>query len=77
MYSAEQSAIINAIYSTKKIEGPKVMITDSLSTMMVVSDRKRRKNPKTQTNRKLMDQQEGKMWVSHATRTQTPQPKKP
>jgi ribonuclease HI len=37
-----------------------------LSTMMTVSDRKQTKNPKTQTIRKLMDQQGGKitlLWV--------------
>jgi ribonuclease HI len=34
-----------------------VIITDSLSTMMAVSNRKRTKNHKTQTTRKLMDQQ--------------------
>jgi hypothetical protein len=62
----EQSALINAIYSTWKEEGAKVIITDSLSTMMVVSDRKRTKNPKIQTIRKLLDQQGGKitlLWV--------------
>jgi hypothetical protein len=41
IYSAEQLAIINAIYNTWKKEGPKMIITDSLSTMMAVSDRKR------------------------------------
>jgi ribonuclease HI len=43
-----------------------VKITDSLSTMMNVWDRKRIKNPKTQTIRNLMDQQGGKimlLWV--------------
>jgi hypothetical protein len=38
-----------------------VIINDSLSTMMAVSDRKRMKNPKTQTIRILMDQQELKI----------------
>jgi hypothetical protein len=56
IYSAEQSAIINAIYITWKIEGPKVIIMDSLSTMTAVLDRKRTKNSKTQTIRKLMHQ---------------------
>jgi hypothetical protein len=72
IYSEKQLAIKNAIYNKKKKEGPKLMITDSLSTMMAVSDRKRTKNPKTQTIRILMDQQGGKMWV-----TQAPQTKKP
>jgi ribonuclease HI len=59
-------AIINVIQSTWKEEGPKVILTDSLSTMMAVSDRKQTKNRKTQTIRKLMDQQGGKitlLWV--------------
>jgi hypothetical protein len=56
IYRAEQSAIINATYSLWKKDGPKVIITDSLSTTMVVSDRKRTKNPKTQKIRKLMDE---------------------
>jgi hypothetical protein len=37
-----------------------VIVTDS-STMIAVSDRKRMKNPQTQTIRKLMDQQGGKI----------------
>jgi hypothetical protein len=43
-----------------------MIITDSLSTMMAISDRKQTKNPKKQTIRKLMDQQGGKitlLWV--------------
>jgi hypothetical protein len=54
------------MYSTWKKEGPKVKITDSLSTMIAVSDRKWTKNPKTQTIKKLMNQQGGKIvlfWV--------------
>jgi hypothetical protein len=39
--STEQSAIINAIYNTWKKEGPKVIITELLSTMIAVLDRKR------------------------------------
>jgi archaellum biogenesis ATPase FlaH len=38
-----------------------VIITDSLSTMMALSDRKQTKNPKTQTITKLMDQQGGEI----------------
>jgi archaellum biogenesis ATPase FlaH len=56
-YSGEQSAIINAIYSSAKCYQKRVIITDSLSTMMVVSDRKRFKDPKTQTIRKLIDKE--------------------
>jgi ribonuclease HI len=52
MYSSEQSAIMNAIYSTASYNQKRVIITDSLSTILAVSDRKRSKNPKTQ----LIDQ---------------------
>jgi hypothetical protein len=45
IYSAEQSAIINAIYSTANYNQKRVIITDSLSTIMAVSDRK---SPRTQ-----------------------------
>jgi hypothetical protein len=56
IYSAEQSAIINAINSTANYNQKRVIIFDSLSTIIVVSDRKRSKNPKTQLIRKLIDQ---------------------
>jgi hypothetical protein len=83
IYSAEQSVIIKVIYSPWNKERPKVKTTDSFITMMGISDRKRTKNPKTHTIRKLMDQQRKKshssgsesLWVSQATRTQIPQPK--
>jgi archaellum biogenesis ATPase FlaH len=41
IYSDEQATIINAIYSIAKYNQKRVTITDSLSTMMAVSDRKR------------------------------------
>jgi archaellum biogenesis ATPase FlaH len=56
IYSAEQSAIINVIYSTANYNQKQVIITDSLSTIIAVCDRKRSKNPKTQLIRKLIDQ---------------------
>jgi disulfide oxidoreductase YuzD len=55
IYSAEQSDIVNAIYSTANCNQKRVIITDSLSTI-IVSDRKRSKNPKTQLIRKQIDQ---------------------
>jgi hypothetical protein len=54
IYSAEESAIINAIYSTANYNQKRVSITDSLST--IIADRKTSKNPKTQLIRKLIDQ---------------------
>jgi ribonuclease HI len=56
IYSAEQSAIINANYSIASYNQKRVNITDSLSTIIAVSDRKRSMNPKTQLIRKLIDQ---------------------
>jgi hypothetical protein len=59
IYSAEQSAIINATWK-RRTEG------DIHGWMMAVSNRKRTKNPKTLSIRKLMDQQGGKitlLWV--------------
>jgi hypothetical protein len=56
IYSAEQSAIINAFYSTASYNQNRVIITDSLSTIIAVSDRKRSKNPKIQLIQKLIDQ---------------------
>jgi ribonuclease HI len=67
IYSAEQSAIINAIYSTVSYNQKRVIITDSLSTIKAVSDRKRSKNPKTQLIRKLIDEASTNitlLWVS-------------
>jgi hypothetical protein len=56
IYSAEQSTIINAIYSTANYKQKRVIITDSLSTIIAVSDSKKSKNPKTQLIPKLIDQ---------------------
>jgi hypothetical protein len=81
IYSADQSAIINVIYNTwrRRTEGY------IHGQMMAVSDWKRTKNHKTQTIRKLMDQQGGKItliWVREHVRitgkkNAPPQPKKP
>jgi ribonuclease HI len=67
IYSAEKSAIINAIYSTASYNQKRVIITDSISIIIPVSDRKRSKNPKTQLIRKLIDQVSTNitlLWVS-------------
>jgi dsRNA-specific ribonuclease len=56
IYSAEQSAIINAIYSTVDYNQKRVIITNLLITIIAVSDKKRSKNRKTQLIRKLIDQ---------------------
>jgi hypothetical protein len=46
IYSAEKSAIMNVIYSTASYIQKRVIIIDSLSTIIAVADRKRSKNPK-------------------------------
>jgi formaldehyde-activating enzyme involved in methanogenesis len=55
IFSAEQKAIIKAIYISKG-EGATVIATDSLSTMMAVECTRWTKNPKTRRTRKLLDQ---------------------
>jgi hypothetical protein len=60
-YSAEQSAKMNANYFTKKYNQKRAIISDSLSTMMAVSNSKRSKNPKTQLIRKLIDHESTKV----------------
>jgi ribonuclease HI len=55
VFSAEQSAIIEAIQSDKNNRHEIVIITDSLSTIMVAENRTPTKNAKTQTSRKISD----------------------
>jgi hypothetical protein len=55
VFSAEQSAIIEAIQSEKNNRHELVIITDSPSTIMVAENRTPTKNPKTQTIRIMLD----------------------
>jgi hypothetical protein len=55
VFSAKQSAIIEAIQSEKNNRHEKVIITYSLSTIMAAENRTPTKNPKTQTIRNNMD----------------------
>jgi hypothetical protein len=55
VFSAEQSAIIEAIQSEKNNRHGIVIITDSLSTIMATENHTPTKNPKTQTIRKTLD----------------------
>jgi hypothetical protein len=57
VFSAEQSAFIRAIQSEKNGRHKKVIITDSLSTIMAAESRTLTKNPKTQTIKKMLDQE--------------------
>jgi hypothetical protein len=57
VFSAEQSAIIEAIQSEKNSRHKIVTITDSLSTIMAAESSTPTKNPKTQTIRKMLDRE--------------------
>jgi ribonuclease HI len=66
VFIAEQSTIIEAIQSEKNSRHEKVIITDSLSTIMVAESHTPTKNPMTQTIRKMLDQEEPRitlLWV--------------
>jgi ribonuclease HI len=65
-FSAEQCAIIGAIQSQKNSRHKIVIITDPPSTIMAAESRTPTKNPKTQTIRKMLDQEGPKItlqWV--------------
>jgi hypothetical protein len=72
VFCAEQSAFIGAMQSEKNSRHKIVIITDSLSTIMAAESRTPTKNPKTQTVRKMLDQDGPRtslLWVaSHNTR---------
>jgi hypothetical protein len=71
VFSAEQSAIIEAIQSEKNSKHEKVIITDSLSTIMAAESRTRTKKPKIQTIRKMLDHEGPRialLWVPSAGR---------
>jgi ribonuclease HI len=67
VFSAEQSAIIGAIQSETNSRNEIVIITDSLRTIMAAESRTPTKNPKSQTIRKMMDQEGPRitlLWVT-------------
>jgi hypothetical protein len=72
VFCAVQSAFIGAMQSEKNSRHEIVIITDSLITIMAVESRTPTKNPKTQTIRKMLDQEGPRttlLWVpSHNTR---------
>jgi hypothetical protein len=57
VFSAEPSAIIGAIQSEKNSRFEIVIITDSLSTILAAVNHTLTKNQKTQTIRKMLDQE--------------------
>jgi ribonuclease HI len=66
IYSAEQEAIIKAIGTTRKSNKKRVILTDSLSTMMATERNGDTKNPKTRILRKMIDEEGAKVslvWV--------------
>jgi regulator of extracellular matrix RemA (YlzA/DUF370 family) len=60
VFSAEQSAIIGAIQSKNVRRHKKVIITDSLRTIMAAVSHTTTKNPKIQTIRKMLDQEQNR-----------------
>jgi ribonuclease HI len=71
VFSAEQSAIIEAIQSEKNNRHKIVIITDSLITIMAAETRTPTKNPKTQTIRMMLDHEGPRItlpWVSSHVR---------
>jgi hypothetical protein len=81
VYSAEQEAIIKEIYVTKRKGERRVIITDSLSTLMAVEGDINSKNPKTLSLRKLLDEEREKftlLWVpGHRRRSKSCPGKRP
>jgi ribonuclease HI len=61
VYSAEQEAIIKAIYVTQRTGERRVIIMGSLSTLMVVEGDINSKNSKTLSLRKLLDEDREKV----------------
>jgi archaellum biogenesis ATPase FlaH len=61
VYSAEHEAIIKAIYVTKRTGERRVIITDSLSTLMAIEGDINSKNPKTLSLRKLLNEEREKL----------------
>jgi hypothetical protein len=65
IFSAEQEAIIKAIYISKG-KGATVIARDSFSTIMAVEGTRWTKNPKTRRIRELLDQEKRRvklMWI--------------
>jgi 23S rRNA G2069 N7-methylase RlmK/C1962 C5-methylase RlmI len=67
VFSADQSAIIEAIQSEKNNRHEIAIKTDSLSTIMAVENRTPMKNPKTQTIRKMLDHEGPKITLLWST----------
>jgi hypothetical protein len=61
VYSAEQEPIIKAKYVTQQIGERRVIITNSLSTLMAVKGEINSKIPKTLSFRKLLDEERMKV----------------
>jgi ribonuclease HI len=71
VFSTEQEAIIKAIWLTERTQRDKVIITDSLSTLMAIKVNNHTKNPKTMKLREMMvrlKKQITLMWVPGHTR---------
>jgi hypothetical protein len=74
IYSAEQKAIIKTIGTTRTSNKKRVILTDSLSTLMATERNGDTKNPKTRILRKISDEEgeiEGKQQRNERQKKQT------
>jgi ribonuclease HI len=66
IYGAEQEAIIKAIGTTRKSNKKRIILIDSLSTLIVIEGNGDTKNPETRILRKMLDEEgekESLVWV--------------
>jgi ribonuclease HI len=66
IFSAEQDAVIKAIYFAKKNNNPTLIATDSLSTLIATEGSRTAQNPKTRRFREQLDQTNGSIkliWI--------------
>jgi branched-subunit amino acid aminotransferase/4-amino-4-deoxychorismate lyase len=69
VYRAEETVIIKAIRVSEQIDEQKVIITNSLSSLMAVEGNLNSKNPKTRTLRKLLSEEVEKKHCTLSTWT--------
>jgi hypothetical protein len=55
VFSIKQEVIIKAIQVSERMNDRRVIITDSLSTLMAIEETKNQKNPKIRRLRKILD----------------------
>jgi hypothetical protein len=70
IYNAEQKAIIKAIRTTRKSNKKRVILTDSLSTLMAIEGNRDTKKPENPNNEKNVRRKRGISILSMGTRPQ-------